>query len=216
MTIQCMPSPIHESIPSVFLRKFHQSTADLPDSLQSRIDVSGSEDTRGFSGRYSGSQKAPDLSIKFQDFDGKRRLKCVFEVGFAENCNDLVQDARRWLEGKQSVVLVILANFEEMPSYKNPMKDLSSVEFIQLNFPGSLTIEESDFTLQGEYGPVIYRGLCWAGKIASASLEIWRRDSVTRLARKDGDRIVSLSLINVAPYTNLSITGSFWQYSLQS
>ena len=192
MTIQCMPSPVHECIPSVFLKEFYKSTADLPDSLQSRISTAGAEDMRGFSGRYAGSQKAPDLSIKFRDPDGKRRLKCVFEVGFAENYNDLVQDAQRWLEGKQTIVLVVLANVEEMPPYKDPMRDLSETEFAQLNFSGSSTVEESDFRLQGEYGPVMYQGLCWAGNIVSVSLEIWRRDPITGLARKDGDRFVSL------------------------
>ena len=198
MTIQCMPSPVHECIPSVFLQKFLESIADLPDSLKSRISTAGAEDFRGFSGRYTGSKKTPDLSIKFRDPDGKRRLKSVFEVGFAENYNDLVQDAKKWFEGKQTIVSVVLANVEEMPPYKNPMNGLSETEFAQLNFPGSTTVEESDFRLQGEYGPVTYQGLCWAGKIASVSLEIWRRDPVTGLAKKDGDRFVSPFPISVA------------------
>ena len=198
MIIQCMPSPLHEFIPSVFLKEFYKSTADLPESLQSRISIAGAEDMRGFSGRYTGSQKAPDLSIKFRDPDGKRRVKCVFEIGFAENYNDLVQDARRWLEGKQTILLVILANVEETPPYQNPMQELSEMDFAQLDFPGSLTIEENDFAVQGEYGPVMYKGLCWVGNIASASLEIWRRDPDTGQARIDGDRFVSLFLTTVA------------------
>lgn len=214
MTIQWKPSPVHECIPFVFLKEFYKSTADLPDSLQSRITINGAEDTRGFSWRYMGSQKAPDMSIKFRDFDGERRLKSVFEVGFAEDYHDLVQDAKRWLEGKYTVVLVILANVQELPPYKSPLQHLSDIEFAQLNLPDSLTIEESDFSFQDEYGPVMYQGLCWVGKISSASLEIWRRDSVKGLARIDGDRFVSLFLNSISSYTN--ITGYFRQYPLQA
>lgn len=214
MTIQWKLSPVHECIPFVFLKEFHKSTADLPNSLQSRITITGAEDTCGFSGRYMGSQKAPDMSIKFRDFDEKRSLKTVFEVGFAENYHDLVQDAKSWLEGKHTVVLVILTNVEEMPPFKSPLQHLSDIELAQLNLPDSLTIEESDFSFQDEYGPVMYQGLCWVGKITSASLEIWRRDSVTGLARIDGDRFVSLFLNSVSSYTN--ITGYFRQYQLQA
>ena len=34
------------------------------------------------------------------------------------------------------------------------------LKYDQQSFPDSLTIEESDFTLLGEYGPVEYKGIC--------------------------------------------------------
>ena len=88
----------------------------------------------------------------------------MFEVGYSKNYNDLVQDARRWLEGQETVVLVIIAKFEKMPPYKNPMQDLSETEFAQLNFPKSLTVKEGDFNLQGDYGPVTYKGHIGQGR----------------------------------------------------
>lgn len=202
MIVQCMPSPVHELIPSIFLQELHESLANLPATLKSRIHTAGTEDMRGFQGKYAGSQKAPDLSIKFRDADGKRRLKCVFEVGFSENYEDLVQDARRWLEGKESVVLVILAKYEEIPRYQNPFKNLSDTQLEDLDLPDSRELEEDDFDLEGEYGPVVYKGLRWVGKISSALLEIWRRDPLTKLAERDGEPVDLLD--NGGLYLNLS------------
>ncbi|KAL9124004.1 MAG: hypothetical protein Q9217_006623 [Psora testacea] len=176
-------------------------SADLPDSIDTKIEITA-ESINGFSGKYAGSEKTPDLLIKFEDPDGETRVKFVFEVGFAENYNELVKDAQGWLEGKQTIALVVLANVEELPPYKDPIRHLSDTEFAQLELPDSAEIEGSNFSMQGEYGPAVYKGLCWVGRIASVSLEIWRRDSVTGLARRHSDRI---DLRNGRPFSlNLS------------
>src|SRR4051794_25640111 len=103
-----MPSPVHESITSIFLRGFNFAIADLPDPVCSNIDAVSNQDFKGFEGQYRGSKKTPDLAVLFTNAAGDREAKFILEVGFSETYEKLVQDAKMWLEGKQEVSVLVL------------------------------------------------------------------------------------------------------------
>ena len=187
LIIQCMPSPIHESITSIFTRGFNAMQESLPNKLSSRINTTANEDFNGFEGNYTGSTKTPDLAVQFENDDGNPEIKFVLEVGFSETYEDLVRDAKLWLEGQHEVSIVVLVKFEETPSYRCPVRDEN---FETLEFPSVSEIKFENFKLQEEYGPVVYEGLQWVGRISAAYMEVWKRDSATGLATKNGNRIV--------------------------
>lgn len=187
LIIQCMPSPVHESITSIFTRGFIAAQESLPGQLSSRISTAANRDFRGFGGHYTGSNKTPDLAVQFKNDAGNREIKFVLEVGFSETYEDLLQDAKLWLEGKHEVSVVVLVKFEETPSYQCPVRD---EDLEALEFPSESEINIVDFELQEEYGPVVYKGLQWVGCISTAYMEVWKRDPVTGLATKNGNRIV--------------------------
>ncbi|KAI9769399.1 MAG: hypothetical protein M1840_004101 [Geoglossum simile] len=189
LIVQCMPSPLHESIASIFSDGFAVAKSTLPASVRTKIFTVANEEFRGFGGQYEGSNKTPDLGIKFRNAAGELDIKFVLEVGFAEAYEDLVQDARMWLDGKPEVCVVVLANFEESPNYRCPVRDLDDEDFEQLEFPKGLDVRAQNFNLEGEYGPVTYKGLVWVGRISTAYMEVWKRDPVTKLATQSEDRI---------------------------
>lgn len=197
MIIQCMPSPVHENLPMEFLFEFIPARNCLPATDRSRIGCSSNEDTNGFSGQYAGSVKTPDLKVTLEDARGVEKVKLVIEVGFAESYDDLVADARLWLDGMQSVCVVILAKYYESPQYRNPVRNLSEEDIEGLKFPDASAIDTAAFTMQGEYGPVVYKGYTWAGQLSEAFIEVWKRNSETGLAEKSGSRMVSVISIGV-------------------
>jgi hypothetical protein len=187
-----MPSPVHESVVCPFSRGFFNATMDLPSSIQNRMNVATNEDFGGFAGTYSGSSKTPDLAIQLKNANGKREIKFVLEVGFSETYQELVDDAKLWLEGKEEVSLVMLVKFTETPSYRCPARNLGDHELEQLEFPEPADIQVTNFNSGGEYGPVTYKGLQWAGVISEAFIELWTRNPATGKATKVGRRRVSL------------------------
>jgi len=187
-----MPSAVHESIIHPFSRGFTDATVGLPLSVQTRMNVATNQNFKGFAGRYSGSSKTPDLAIQFKNATGKREIKFILEVGFSETYEDLVEDAKLWLEGKEEVSLVVLVKFTEDPNYQCPARGLNDKELEQLEFPEAADIDVDDFNSEGEYGPVTYKGLQWAGVISEAIMELWTRNPATGLATKSGHRRVRL------------------------
>lgn len=87
---------------------------------------------------------------------GDSQVKLVIEVGFAESYDDLVADAQLWLDGMQSVCVVILTKYYEFPPFRNPVGDLREEDIEQLQFPDTSAIKLSAFNMQGEYRPVVY------------------------------------------------------------
>jgi hypothetical protein len=187
LIIQCMPSPVHESITSIFAEGFIVAKTSLPNQLSSRINTVANQYFRGFGGRYTGSTKTPDLAVQFENDAGEPEVKFVLEVGFAETYDDLVKDAKLWLEGKHEASVVVIVKFEENPRYQCPVHD-EDIEILE--FPEEQNIRVRDFELQEEYGPVVYKGFQWVGRITAAYMEVWKRDS-TGAAAKYGNRIVS-------------------------
>jgi hypothetical protein len=184
-----MPSPLHESVIPIFNTAFVIARESLPASVKSRINIIANEDINHFGGRYKGSDKTLDLAIKFKNAEGDIEVKFVIEVGFAEKYDDLVQDTKMWLEGKPNVSMVVLVNFQETPDYRNPLRNIDDEDFEQLGFPKEL--KTSMFSLAGDYGPAMYKGLAWVGQISTAVVEIWKRNPTTGLATQVGDRVVS-------------------------
>ncbi|KAI9773366.1 MAG: hypothetical protein M1840_007581 [Geoglossum simile] len=188
LIIQFMPCPVRESVVSIFSAGFISATADLPAPVRRNIATVTGQDFIGFGGKYLGSGKRPDLAVLFKDA-GARKAKFILEVGFAETYEDLVQDAKMWLEGKHEVSVVVLAKFEETPAYRCPTRDFNDEDFERLESPPALELDGSSIRLDGEYGPAIYKGLAWVGRISTAFMEVWKRDPVTGLATQNGDRI---------------------------
>ena len=189
MVIQCMPSPVHESLPQTFARKFLPIMTTLPAAVQSRIDVHYNLDIVRFTGRYIGSQKKADLHVSFSDEEANSNITLVFEVGFTESYEDLTRNARLWLEGMISVRVVVLAKFQESPVYKNPLRKEDEETLRRLD--NTSAVKPSNFTMLGEYGPFTYGGFTWAGRISEAFIEIWRRNPTTGVVERREDRMVS-------------------------
>ena len=156
MIIQWMPSPVHENFPVEFLLEFILARNSLPPEDRSRIRFRTNEDTNGFSGQYAGSIKTPDLKVTLEEGRGVSQVKLVIEVSFTESYEDLVADARLWLDGMSSVCLVILVMYYESPPYRNPVGILSEEDMEGLRFADVSGIDSAAFTMEGEYGPVVY------------------------------------------------------------
>jgi hypothetical protein len=153
-----MPTPIHESLQHCLTNAITEAQSDLSDPTQC-LCVTG-EEMAGFGGQYEGSTKIADLAVKIANADDEYETKMVFEIGFSEGYEDLIKDAKMWLEGMSSVSLCVLIGIEEEPRYQCPVDDnMDEEEFKRLGFPHPRELKPKHFRLKGLFGPAIYKGL---------------------------------------------------------
>ncbi|PWW73772.1 hypothetical protein C7212DRAFT_353694 [Tuber magnatum] len=181
LIIRCMPGPIHEKVVSTVAEGFNLARSSLPTRLRENVSIVGNQKFRTFQGAYRGSRKVPDTAVQVENVAGAPEVKFVLEVGHAGEYTRLVQDAKIWLQGTDTVSAVMLVKVQEDPAYQNPTSRHSDEEFDQLEFPPSHEIAHELFTLDGAQGPAWYKGLRWVGRI-TGFIEIWKRDPVSRLA----------------------------------
>jgi hypothetical protein len=186
-----MPSPIHQSITSVLNDGIMTSRAPLPANLRQRTRILWEEKFVSFGGRWSGSEKEPDLGIEVLNADDEWELKWVCEVGFSETYEQLKSDVRLWLEGGSQVSMVTIVRFCETPRYRCPLpiyndetgEELDPREAAEI--PSDYrAIRAKDVILEGDYGPATYKGLTWVERISEVRMETWMRDADGRATQR--------------------------------
>ena len=192
LVVQCMPSPVHETIITTFAEAFYAARLSLPHDYQNKLDPVTGENFSDFQGSYDGSDQIPDFAIQIQDDAGNFSYKFVLEVGFSELHDSLLQSAKLWIEGTSTVSIVVLVDLEEAPKYQCPVSKLSDEEFNALQLPSRVPPSMFELPLH-HYGPAVYRGLHWTGEISRAQVEVWKKDVLTGEAYTDGQRMVCIS-----------------------
>jgi hypothetical protein len=153
-----MTTPVHESLQYSFMTALAEAEADLPRPARCRCVAN--EEMNGFEGQYLGSTKTADLAVRIRNADKELETKMVVEVGFSEEYQALINDARLWLEGMSSVSLCVLVSFEEEPPYQCPADaNMDEEKFKKLGFPHPDKLRPRDFYLKGTFGPAIYKRL---------------------------------------------------------
>jgi len=196
LTIRSAASSIHERLVSTVSRAFNVASSRLPISLQERIDIVTGQTFRKFQGAYRGSGKIPDAAILIETPQGNVEVKFILEVGMAEAYDTLVDDARMWLEGTETVSVVMLVKMEEDPPYQSPLPSyLNDDECSQPedDIEEGEVITEEMVSLMGPYGPAVHKGVSWVGTITGFT-EIWTRDPVSHVAIRTLAPQVSYSL----------------------
>jgi hypothetical protein len=186
-----MPGALHEDVVSTFIQGFGSACAGLPSDIHSKIHINTGLDFDGFEGRYAGSEKIADVGIQVCNINDKPEMRLVVEVGFSETYEDMVRDARLWLEGTSTVSTAVLVQLRESPKYACPTSNLDPDQF---DYPSVTVMEDYLFgpDYAGQvYGPVVFSAFTWFGRLSSASVETWRRDPTSGLAVLDGNRMVS-------------------------
>ncbi len=182
----CLHETIIKSLEKYFILLFDRA---LPEHDHKRIRFQTNVKLNQFGGEYEGSSKVPDLGIFMTNNDtDEDELKWILEIGFSEEYNNIREDIRHWLLGS-TCSMVVLINIVETPTYRCPLDfdlDLCS----KLNIPEDRSqVRKKDFSLQGEYGPVEYKGYQWVGQISEVFLEIWTCDPRTGQPRRKGSRM---------------------------
>lgn len=178
-----MPGPLHERIVVECFRRAMTLQHALPEDHQPQMEIYPSKTFIGFSGEYWKSVKIPDLVILVKNDKNIMAPRIIFEVGLSESYRHMVQSAKLWLEGMQGVQEYILIKIHETPGYKSP-------SISNKDFPPIQEINELAFESKSTFGPVVYKGLQWAGEVPAAFCEIWTLDPLTRRATKSGKRMV--------------------------
>jgi len=97
-----MAGPLHEKCVAIIAEGPFDIRGKIPESVSDRIYFLGNPDFNGFEHHYHGSEKTPNMALEVTDNDGDHQMKFVAEVGFSESYEELVEDARMWLEGLAS------------------------------------------------------------------------------------------------------------------
>ena len=186
MIIQCMPSPLHESVSSVFSDGIGKTKMDLPPDIRSKLRMKHNQEYRGFGDGWDGSAKVPDLALEVKNDAGKPEVRWVLEVGFDETYDQLRKNMKLWLEGYSEVSMVVIVKITEDPPYRCPISPDEDLQ--QLGIPSEEEeVLYKDVDCQGEYGPALYKGHQWVGRISEVFLETWVRGDDGK-ARRYGNR----------------------------
>ncbi|KAK5445295.1 hypothetical protein LTS15_010076 [Exophiala xenobiotica] len=169
LKIYAMSSFIHEITINFFSRHFVRLFDQaFSQSRRDKIEIFTGLQMDGFTEEYQFSEKVPDIGIFMRidddaqgEHDTPNELKWALEVGFSEKYDDLREDLKLWLVGQPTCSMAVLINITESPPYRCPLDfDLDLCD--QLNIPQNPSqIIETDFTRQGEYGPVTFKGHQW-------------------------------------------------------
>ncbi|OAG34061.1 hypothetical protein AYO21_11781 [Fonsecaea monophora] len=207
LKIYAMQSCFHDGV-ITFLRDhfiilFHRV---LPQQLRKRVKIHTTVEEEVFEAEYEGSFKIPDLGISLRKNDSpERELQWVLEVGFSETYEDLQEDMRLWLTGQPTCSMAVLINITESPAYRCPLDfDLDICDELNIPRDSPRQIKEGDFSLQGDYGPVEFKGYQWVGQISEVYLETWTRNPRTGQPRRRGGRMSLLPPANESPQFRLS------------
>jgi hypothetical protein len=103
-----MRCTVHQSIVYAIRDKFQISRFILPKDLQGQTMLMWGEDCYRMWGEWGESGKRPDLAIQVRNTDGEYDIKFVLEAGLSESYVQLVEDAKLWLGGTDSVSMVSL------------------------------------------------------------------------------------------------------------
>ncbi|OAL28690.1 hypothetical protein AYO20_09414 [Fonsecaea nubica] len=207
LKIYAMQSWLHESIIAFlhdhFIILFNRV---LPQQLRKRVKIHTSVEEDVFKAEHLGSSKIPDMGISLRKNDSpKRELQWALEVGFSETYEDLQEDMRLWLTGHPTCSMVVLIKITESPAYRCPLPfDLDTCDELNIARDSPDQIEEGDFSLQGEYGPVEFKGYQWVGQISEVYLEAWTRNPRTGRPRRRGGRMSILPPANESPQFRLA------------
>ena len=167
-----MPSPIHETISSSLTTEIAVMARTLPSATEERILVSRNEDCYDFEGPWKVSKKIPDLAIQIENNFGQPEYKWILEIGFSQSQDSLRDIVETWLKGVPTVSIVVTVNIIEEPSYRCPVSNNENLE--ELGMPtdtGDVLITE--MIMQGDYGPVIYKGRTWVGQVCHVFWKTW-------------------------------------------
>lgn len=188
-----MPSGVHERLISSFIGRHEIAREDLPKAVAERVGAVGSQRVGGFTGQYQGSKKEADVLFTYEQQNRKILYTCAIEIGFSETYEELVEDARLWIEGQHDVKTVILIKVVEDPPYRSPIHTLREDEIKGLGFLRFRELDTSLVVLEDQadrFGKLQIRNLTWVGKMY-AFLEIWKTNTGTGNAERQGVRKVS-------------------------
>ncbi|KAE8446627.1 hypothetical protein EG329_011820 [Mollisiaceae sp. DMI_Dod_QoI] len=163
LIIECMASPLHQSITSILAEQFVESKATLSRDLKRQTYVSWETTNNEFGSEWAGSRKRPDFSIKVRDASGKLKLKWVVEAGLSETYSQL---------------------FCESPQYRCPIPTTQDPQELGISLD-ILAIKTEEVTMEGQLGPATYKGYKWVGKISEVFMEIWVQDASGKAVRQD-------------------------------
>jgi hypothetical protein len=205
-----MPSPVHESVQTTFQPPFQniQTLTRTPHSPSGRIRTQFNRTFVHFRGRFAGSKKIPDFAVEWREADSAYTPRFVVEVGFSESLEELVRDARVWLEGTaddsggpSEVRMVVLVKFTESPKFafsvmqSGPHIDDSDATAARAK------IYDRNFN-PALFGPIKVDQSIWFGTL-SCIAEVWTYDESSQSAQRSLGPFVS---------QNLSLNGQIVSY----
>lgn len=75
------------------------------------------------------------MLFTYQQQNRKILYTCAIEIGFSDTYEELVENARLWIEGQHDVKTVILVTVVEDPPYRSPTHKSREDEIQGLGFP---------------------------------------------------------------------------------
>ncbi|KAK9364605.1 hypothetical protein V1509DRAFT_678257 [Lipomyces kononenkoae] len=122
------------------------------------------------------SRKTPDGGLQYINKEGKNALTLIIEAGVSESYHQLKKDVKLWLNQFECHTAVIIF-FTEVPRFRSPTNEGNNA--ISVTERGWLESAMEHTWRVSPLGPYCFRGHTWFGTMATATIEVLKKDPTT-------------------------------------
>ncbi|KAK9311122.1 hypothetical protein V1524DRAFT_371677 [Lipomyces starkeyi] len=211
--IYTAPSPLHGMFSASFQSElYHVAKNELirlnKPELARKLKAFGESSKRPIFGGYNSRiSKVPDGGLIYT-LTRQDVLTVVIETGLSETYEKLQNDAKLWLDGAHCQMAIIVC-LEEQPNFKYPKKTTHNASLeIYDDFENVI----ADTSTENPFGPYMYNGHAWFGKLDEAFAVVYKRGEDGRTTESEpyvSNQTSSLPPVLIEFNSGLYATGFF-------
>ncbi|KAJ8099603.1 hypothetical protein POJ06DRAFT_281809 [Lipomyces tetrasporus] len=133
------------------------------------------------------SIKTPDGGLKYSDEEGKEALTIVIEAGFSESYQELKKAIKLWLNQFECHTAMIIF-FTENPNFRSPTNEGNNT--CSVTERGLFESAMEHTRRVSPFGPYCFRGHTWFGTMATATIEVLKKNPTTGRIKTKKQKVV--------------------------
>ncbi|KAK9327611.1 hypothetical protein V1520DRAFT_393749 [Lipomyces starkeyi] len=143
------------------------------------------------------SRKTPDGGLQYINDEGKNALTFIIEAGFSESYRQLKKDVKLWLNQFECHTAMIIF-LTENPGFRSPTNEGNNT--------CSVT-ERANTWRVSPFGPYCFRGHAWFGTVATATIEVLKKNPTTgRIKAKKQEVVLNGQMMVEGDSVDLGLT----------
>ncbi|KAK9342486.1 hypothetical protein V1522DRAFT_373138 [Lipomyces starkeyi] len=150
------------------------------------------------------SRKTPDGGLQYINDEGKNALTLIIEAGFSESYQQLKKDVKLWLNQFECHTAMIIF-LTENPSFRSPTNEGNNT--CSVIERGLFESAMANTWRVSPFGPYCFRGHAWFGTMATATIEVLKKNPTTgRIKAKKHEVVLNGQMMVEGDSVDLGLT----------
>ncbi|KAK9491996.1 hypothetical protein V1508DRAFT_456537 [Lipomyces doorenjongii] len=150
------------------------------------------------------SIKTPDGGLMYINDEGNTALTLIIETGVAESYQQFKQDIKLWLNQFECHTAMIIFLTED-PSFRNPANESNNT--CSATERGVFESAMRHSWRDSPFGPYCFRGHTWFGTMATATIEVVRKNPTTgKLRTKKTEVVIEGEMVAYGDTVDIGLT----------